>query len=152
MRRPRRLACDRTRSSARERTGALGPGERELGEAQDRRHRGFQLVRDDREEPLALTVLGGDSGEPGIECVGENGDFVAPLFEQALVDTELLEPLDFPHEPPDTRSNGPMDLQAKRQGSEEAQQTDDGHPAIRFAAPALNRRGLDFDEGYLHPQ
>jgi hypothetical protein len=55
-------------------------------------------VRDDCQEALALTILGGDGGEAGIDGIGQDGDFVAPLFEQALVDPKLLEPLDLSYE------------------------------------------------------
>ena len=97
----RSARAERTRTDV----SALGTRERELGEAQDRGHRRLQLVRHDGEELLAVTVPGGDGGEPGIECVGQDGDFVAPLFEHALVDAELLEPLDLPNQTLDSRSN-----------------------------------------------
>jgi len=45
-----------------------------------------------------------------------------------------------------------MDLQTESEGSEQAQQTDDGHPPVRLAAPSLSRRVLNVDEGHLHPQ
>jgi len=87
-----------------------------------------------------------------IERVGEDRDFVASLFENALMDAELFEPLDFLHKTADTRSDGLMDLQTKREGSKQAQQTDDVHPPVRLAAPPLSRRVLNVDEGHLHPQ
>ena len=45
-----------------------------------------------------------------------------------------------------------MDLQTKREGSKQAQQTDDGHPPVGLAASPLSRRVLNVDEGHLHPQ
>jgi hypothetical protein len=130
----------------------LGMLERELSEAEDRRHRRLQLVRNDREEALAVAILRGNGGEAGVECVGEDGDFVAPLFEHAFVNAEVLESLHFLHETTNARRDRLVHVHAEREGPGEAEKAYQEHPPRRVAAPPLDGRVLHVDERHVHTQ
>ena len=91
MRRPSRLACDRTRPSARARTSALsGREEREPVKPRIDVIGVFSSCATMARKRSRSRSWASNGAEHRVEGVGQDGDFVAPLFEHALVDAELM--------------------------------------------------------------